>query len=62
MVYITVGEQLDMGKSSASDSFMKVLNDIAGDVIVWPQGDRRFAVLEKLQRIGKLPHVIGGYR
>jgi len=43
-----------MGKSSASDSFMKVvkvLNDIAGDVIVWPRGDRRLVVLEKFQRI-----------
>jgi len=42
-----------MGKSSPSDSFMKVLNDIAGDVIVWPQGDRRLAVLEKFQRFNQ---------
>jgi len=58
----SVGERFDMGKSSASNSFMrvvKVLNDIAGDVIVWPRGDRRLAVLEKFQRIGKLSHVIG---
>ncbi|XP_011859439.1 PREDICTED: putative nuclease HARBI1 [Vollenhovia emeryi] len=60
--YRSVGERFDMGKSSVSDSFMRVvkaLNDIAGDVIVWPQGDRRAAVYENFQRIGRLPHVIG---
>jgi len=33
----SVGERFDMGKSSASDSFIrvvKVLNDIAGNVVV----------------------------
>ncbi|KYN13015.1 hypothetical protein ALC57_14790 [Trachymyrmex cornetzi] len=60
--YRSVGEQFDLGKSSASDSFIRVvkaLNDIAGDVIVWPRGNQRITVNEKFQRIGKLPHVIG---
>ncbi|XP_071634367.1 uncharacterized protein [Temnothorax longispinosus] len=60
--YRSVGERFDMGKSSASDSFIRIvkaLNDIAGDVIVWPRGDRRIAVQEMFHRIGKLPHVIG---
>ncbi|CAL1687605.1 unnamed protein product [Lasius platythorax] len=59
--YRSVGERFNMGKSSASDSFMRVveaLNHIAEDVIVWPQEDRRIAIHEKFQRIGKLPHVI----
>ncbi|TGZ37232.1 hypothetical protein DBV15_12309 [Temnothorax longispinosus] len=57
--YRSVGERFDMGKSSASDSFIRIvkaLNDIAGDVIVWPRGDRRIAVQEMFHRIGKLPH------
>lgn len=51
-----------MEKSSASDSFMRVvkaLNDISTDVIVWPRRDRHIAVCEKFQSIGKLPYVIG---
>ncbi|XP_024878431.1 uncharacterized protein LOC112458845, partial [Temnothorax curvispinosus] len=58
--YRSVGERFDMGKSSASDSFIRIvkaLNDIAGDVIVWPRGDQRIAVQEMFHRIGKLPHV-----
>lgn len=54
--------RFDMAKSSASDSFMRVvkaLNDIAGNVIVWPRDDRRIAVQEIFHCIGKLPHVIG---
>ncbi|XP_071629513.1 uncharacterized protein [Temnothorax longispinosus] len=60
--YRSVGERFDMGKSSASDSFIRIvkaLNDIAGDVIVWPRADQRIAVQEMFHRIGKLPHVIG---
>lgn len=51
-----------MGKSSANDSFMRVveaLNDIAGDVIVWPDENRRTAIREKFRRTGQLPNVIG---
>lgn len=37
---------------------VEALNHIAEDVIVWLQEDRRIAIHEKFQRIGKLPHVI----
>lgn len=57
-----MGERFDMGKSSANDSFMRVikaLNDIVEDVIIWPREGRRITVNEKFQCIGRLPHVIG---
>jgi len=51
-----------MGKSSLSNCFMrviKVLNDIAGDIIVWPKNDKLLTVKEKFKRNGNLPDVIG---
>lgn len=38
---------------------IKVLNDIAGDIIVWPKNDKLLAVKEKFKRNGNLPDVIG---
>ncbi|XP_071653616.1 uncharacterized protein [Temnothorax longispinosus] len=60
--YRSVGERFDMGKSSLSVSFMRVvqaLNDIAGDVVQWPRGDRLATVKEKFQRLSVLPDIIG---
>lgn len=58
----SVADRFGMGKSSLSNCFMRVvkaLNNIAGDVIVWPTGDKLLTVKEKFRAIGGLPNVIG---
>jgi len=58
----SVGERFDMGKSSLSISFMRVidaLNDIAGNVIEWPRGEKATRVKETFQQISGLPNVLG---
>lgn len=58
----SVGERFDIAKSSLSVSFMRVieaLNDIAGDVIEWPQGEKATHVKQKFQQIAGLPNVLG---
>lgn len=51
-----------MGKSSLSNCFIRVIEalyDIAGDVIVWPTGDKLLITKEKFRGNGGLPDVIG---
>ncbi|GAB1867340.1 Protein ALP1-like isoform X1 [Camponotus japonicus] len=60
--YRSVGERFDMSKSSLSVSFMRViqaLNNIAGDVIQWPRGERLTIVKQKFQKLSVLPDIIG---
>lgn len=38
---------------------IKTLNDIAGDVIVWPTGDKLLSIKEKFRANGGLPDIIG---
>lgn len=51
-----------MSKSSLSVSFMRViqaLNNVAGDVIRWPRGERLTIVKQKFQKLSVLPEIIG---
>ncbi|XP_071637550.1 uncharacterized protein [Temnothorax longispinosus] len=60
--YKSVADRFGMGKSSLSNCFMRVikaLNDIAGDIIVWPTGDNLLTVKNKFKENGVLPDVIG---
>lgn len=36
-----------------------MLNDIAGDIIIWPKGDKLLIIKEKFKENGGLPDVIG---
>ncbi|XP_018364726.1 PREDICTED: uncharacterized protein LOC108762287 [Trachymyrmex cornetzi] len=59
--YRSVGERFDIGKSSLSVSFMRVidaLNEIADDVIQWPQGQKATHVTQTFQQIAGLPNVL----
>lgn len=38
---------------------VQALNDIAGDVVQWPRGDRLATVKQKFQRLSVLPDIIG---
>ncbi|KAB0792274.1 hypothetical protein PPYR_07761 [Photinus pyralis] len=58
----SVGERFNMGKSSLSVSFfriIKALNNIAPKVIVWPTGEQVEAVKEKFSNLAGIDGVIG---
>lgn len=61
-LFKSVGERFDMSKSSLSVSFMRVveaLNDIAGNIVQWPKGERLTKVKQKFQELSVLPDIIG---
>ncbi|XP_011141655.1 protein ANTAGONIST OF LIKE HETEROCHROMATIN PROTEIN 1-like isoform X2 [Harpegnathos saltator] len=60
--YRSVGERFDIAKSSLCVNFMRIveaLNDIAGDVIEWPRGEKATHVKQQFQQIAGLPNVLG---
>ncbi|XP_043282199.1 protein ALP1-like [Venturia canescens] len=60
--YRSVADRFGMGKSSLSNCFVRVikaLNNIAGDIIIWPTGDTLQTIKEKFRETGGLPDVIG---
>lgn len=62
MLYKSVADRFNMGKSILHDSFRRVvnaLNDIADSIIVWPKEDKLIAVKNRFSKIGVLPDVIG---
>lgn len=57
-----MGDRFDVGKSSASDSFLRVVKclcDIARDVIMWPSHVEIPACKQRFYSWAKLPNVIG---
>lgn len=38
---------------------VQALNDIAGNVVQWPRGDRLVTVKQKFQKLSVLPDIIG---
>ncbi|KAK5644582.1 hypothetical protein RI129_005882 [Pyrocoelia pectoralis] len=58
----SVGERFNMGKSSLSVSFVRIikaLNNIAAKVIVWPTRERMEEAKQKFSRIAGIDGVIG---
>ena len=58
----SVGDRFDVGKSSANDSFFRVvmcLCSISKEVIKWPTPDRIPECKRKFYAWGKMPNVIG---
>ncbi|KAJ3655879.1 hypothetical protein Zmor_014988 [Zophobas morio] len=60
--YRSVGERFDMGKSSLSVSFMRVvktLNVLGRQLISWPRGERVESVKRRFFEMAHIPNVIG---
>lgn len=60
--YRSVGEKFDMGKSSLSVSFFRIVNLIilnASNVIIWPHGEELERQKELFFRMANIPNVIG---
>lgn len=58
----SVEERFDIAKSLLSISFRRVieaLNDIAGNIIEWPRGEKATLVKQTFQHISGLPNVLG---
>ncbi|XP_016665078.1 putative nuclease HARBI1 [Acyrthosiphon pisum] len=60
--YRSVGEKFDMGKSSLSVSFFRIINLLimnASNVIIWPHGEEMERQKELFFRMASIPNVIG---
>ncbi|KAJ3655867.1 hypothetical protein Zmor_014976 [Zophobas morio] len=60
--YRSVGERFDLGKSSLSVCFMrviKILCSLTQRIITWPTGHKLTEVKEKFRQMAGLPNVIG---
>ncbi|KYN06763.1 Putative nuclease HARBI1 [Cyphomyrmex costatus] len=58
----SVGLKHDLAKSSLNVSVQRVvgaLNDMAGNVIRWPEGNYLDVVKQKFQRLSNMPNIIG---
>lgn len=58
----SVADRFDMGKSSLSNSFMRVvakINEVSGDYIKWPQGNDILQLKTAFHKIKGMPGVIG---
>ena len=61
-IFRSVGKKFDMGKSSLFTSFYRViraLNAIAGDVIKWPDTNRRKVIENDFRQLGRIKGVVG---